>query len=92
MVIPLNCFSPKNSLRSINSKTVFYLINALNGVVYFFITPFNNDSTKSTINIKKIILAIPAAAPAMPPNPRMAAMIAIITNVIVQRNIIYGFS
>lgn len=54
-------------------------------------TPLNSDSTKSTINIKNIILAIPAAAPAMPPNPRTAAMIAIITNVIVQRNIIFSF-
>jgi hypothetical protein len=59
--------------------------------IYFFTTPFNKDSTKSTINIKKTILAIPAAAPAIPPNPRMAAMIAIITNVIVQRNIFFGF-
>ncbi len=57
--------------------------------IYFFTAPFNNDSTKSTINIKNTILAIPAAAPAMPPKPRTAAMIAIITNVIVQRNIIF---
>lgn len=39
-----------------------------------------------------MIFAIPAAAPATPPNPRIAAIIAIITNVIVQRNIINGFS
>ena len=38
-----------------------------------------------------MILAIPAAAPAIPPNPSMAAMIAIITNVIVQRNIMFKF-
>lgn len=38
-----------------------------------------------------MILAIPAAAPAMPPNPKMAAITAIITNVIVQRNIFNDF-
>lgn len=54
-------------------------------------TPFNKDSTKSTMNIKNTTLAIPAAAPAIPPNPRIAAIIAIITNVIVQRNIFFGF-
>lgn len=41
--------------------------------------------------MKKNILAIPADAPAIPPNPKTAAMIAIIINVIVQRNIILKF-
>ena len=34
---------------------------------------------------------MPAAAPAIPPKPKIAAMIAMTTNVIVQRNIIYKF-
>ncbi|WP_377114844.1 hypothetical protein [Pseudoalteromonas sp. M58] len=35
-----------------------------------------------------MILAIPAAAPAIPPNPKTAAISAITKNVIVQRNIV----
>ncbi len=35
-----------------------------------------------------MILATPAAAPAIPPNPRTAAINAITTNAITQRNII----
>ena len=58
---------------------------------YFFKTPFNKDSTKSTRNIKKIILAIPADAPAIPPKPNTAAMIAIIIKMIVHRNILIVF-
>ena len=38
-----------------------------------------------------MILAIPAAAPAIPPNPKTAAINAITTNVIVQRNISFKF-
>jgi hypothetical protein len=38
-----------------------------------------------------MIFAIPAAAPAIPPNPKTAAIIAIIINVIVQRNIMNSF-
>ena len=40
------------------------------------------------MNMKNNILAIPAAPAAIPPNPKKAAMIANIINVIVQRNII----
>jgi len=58
---------------------------------YLLTAPLRSDSTKSTKNTKNRILAIPADAPAIPPNPKTAAMIAIITNVIVQRNIIFGF-
>lgn len=43
------------------------------------------------MNIKKHILAIPADAPAIPLKLNIPAMIAIITNVIVQRNIILIF-
>ena len=41
--------------------------------------------------MKNRILAIPAEAPAIPPNPRIPAIIAIIMNVIVQRNIVLEF-
>jgi len=43
------------------------------------------------MKIKKNILAIPADAPAMPLNPRIPAIIAIIINIIVQRNIKFEF-
>jgi len=57
--------------------------------LYFLTRPLNSEITKSIKKIKKITLAIPAAAPAIPPNPRTAAINAIITNVIVQRNIFF---
>lgn len=44
-----------------------------------------------TIKIKKIILAIPADAPAIPPNPKIAAIIAMTIKIIVQRNIVLSF-
>ena len=47
---------------------------------------FNNDSTNSTKKIKKIIFAIPAAAPAIPPKPKMAAIIATTKKVNAQFN------
>ena len=47
------------------------------------------DNINNTINTKNNILAIPAEAPAIPPNPKTPAMIAIITNVIVHLNIIF---
>jgi len=50
--------------------------------------PKINDKTNKTMNMKNRILAIEAAPAAKPPNPKMAAMIATIKNVIVQRNII----
>ena len=49
------------------------------------------DSTNNTINTKNNILAIPAEAPAIPLNPKIPAINAIIMNVIVQRNISFGF-
>jgi hypothetical protein len=60
-------------------------------LIYDFTPFFNRDSTNSTINTKNKILAIPAEAPAIPPNPKTPAINAIIINVIVQRNIIFGF-
>lgn len=49
--------------------------------------PVNSDITNNTRKRKKINFAIPAAPAAIPPNPKMAAMIATIRNMIVQRNI-----
>ncbi|KJD32880.1 hypothetical protein PK35_07835 [Tamlana nanhaiensis] len=59
---------------------------------YFLTNPFKRDKTNNTKNIKKHILAIPADAPAIPPKPKTPAISAMITNVIVQRNIILIFS
>jgi hypothetical protein len=50
-----------------------------------------SDKRNNTINIKNKILAIPAAPAAMPPNPKMAAIIATIRNITVQRNITLNF-
>tara|TARA_R100001230_G_C5667077_1_gene171778 strand:+ start:1155 stop:1355 length:201 start_codon:yes stop_codon:yes gene_type:complete len=49
------------------------------------------ETINKTINMKNKILAIPAAAPAIPPNPNIPAIIAMIINVIVQRNIMCVF-
>ncbi|GGG58382.1 hypothetical protein GCM10010976_31500 [Bizionia arctica] len=51
----------------------------------------NNETINSTIKMKNKILAIPADAPAIPPNPKTPAISAIIIKVIVQRNIIFVF-
>ena len=55
-------------------------------------TPLRSDSTKSTKKIKNKILAIPAEAPAIPPKPKTPAISAMTTNIIVQRNIFFGFN
>jgi hypothetical protein len=57
----------------------------------FFADPLKREITNNIKNRKKHIFAIVAAPPAIPPNPKIPAMIAIITNVIVQRNIILNF-
>jgi hypothetical protein len=49
--------------------------------------PNRRETTNRTRNTKKRILAIPAAVPAMPPNPSTAAMSAITRNVIAQLSI-----
>ena len=51
-----------------------------------------NDKIKSTRKIKKSTLAIDVAPAAIPPKPKIAAMIAITKNIIVQRNITCGFN
>ena len=74
----------------IRKKSCFIALRLIinqNFYIYFFTTIFNNDNTKSTINTKDKIFAIPADAPAIPPNPKIPAIIAMITNVNVQRNI-----
>ncbi len=47
-------------------------------------------NTKSTRKIKNRIFAILAAPDAIPPKPKMAAMIATIRKIIVQRNITFN--
>jgi hypothetical protein len=51
-----------------------------------------SDIRNNTINIKNKTLAIDAAPAAMPPNPKMAAIIATTRKITVQRNIILKFS
>ena len=55
------------------------------------LAPKSSVTTKSVRNMKNKILAIEAAPAAMPPKPKMAAMIAIMKNVIDQRNISLTF-
>ena len=84
-----------------NTKLCSYLCstnNRLNAAYssYFCICykvdlPLIKESRNSTKKIKNKILAIPAAPAAMPPNPNIAAIIAITRNVIVQPNIIVIF-
>jgi hypothetical protein len=50
-----------------------------------------SDTINKTRNIKNKILAIEAAPAATPPNPNIAATIATIKNITVQRNIAFGF-
>ena len=51
------------------------------------LAPNTSDSTKSTKKIKNKTFAIEAAPAAIPPNPKIAATIAMIRKVTVQRNI-----
>ncbi len=53
--------------------------------------PKSKLRTNSTKKTKNKILAIPAAPAAIPPNPNIAAMMATIKKMTVQRNIIKGF-
>jgi hypothetical protein len=56
------------------------------------LAPNTSESTKSTKKIKNNTFAIEAAPAAIPPNPKIAATIAIIKNVTVQRNIRIEFN
>jgi hypothetical protein len=53
--------------------------------------PKIKDNKKSTIKMKNKIFAIEAAPDAIPPKPKTAAMMAIIKNMTVQRNISFKF-
>jgi hypothetical protein len=53
--------------------------------------PNISDNTNNTRKMKNRILAIPAAPAATPPKPKMAAIIATIRNITVQRNIRFQF-
>ncbi len=53
--------------------------------------PNNKLNTKSTKKTKNKILAIPAAPAAIPPKPNIAAMMATIKKITVQRNIVKVF-
>lgn len=57
----------------------FYLLNRLD----------SKESTNRTKNIQKIIIAISVAPAAMPPNPKIPAIIAITRKITIQRIIIY---
>lgn len=59
--------------------------------VVLFRAPVIMLISRNARKIKNRILAIPAAEPAMPPNPRTPATIAIIKNVIDQFNIMPPF-
>jgi hypothetical protein len=50
-----------------------------------------NDRMNNTRKIKNITLAIEAAPAAIPPNPKMAAIIATTRKITVQRNIVRSF-
>ena len=53
--------------------------------------PTNRDTINSTRNTKNKIFAIDTAVPAMPPNPNIAAIIAMTKNVIAQPIIFSSF-
>ena len=58
---------------------------------YFRNKPVNSDIRNNTIKMKNKILAMEAAPAAIPPNPKIAAMMATIKKISAQRNIIIQF-
>jgi hypothetical protein len=50
--------------------------------------PVKKDRIQTTKKTKNKIFAIPAAVPAIPPNPRIAAIIAMIKKIKVQRSMV----
>ena len=54
--------------------------------------PNMSETRNNTMKMKNKILAMEAAPAATPPNPKIAAMIATIKNITVQRSIKYDFS
>lgn len=63
------------------------LFNMIRQFFYTRFLPVMRDITNKIKKIKKAILANDVAAPAIPLNPKIPAIIAIIINMIVQRNI-----
>lgn len=60
--------------------------------MYYFLNKLDNkDSTRSTKKIQKIIIAMSVAPSAMPPKPKIAAMMAITRKITIQRIITYQF-
>ena len=59
--------------------------------MFVLLLPNNKLNTNNTKKIKNKILAIEAAPEAIPPNPKMAAIIATTKKITVQRNIIKSF-
>jgi len=80
----------------LNKKSRPYFKTGINFILYRhllkMLAPNTSDSTKSTKKIKNKTLAIDAAPSAIPPNPKIAATIAIIRKVTVQRNIGFEFN
>lgn len=79
-LVYLSDFLKLNSIKKAEINSAF--------VVYLFL-PNIKDTINNTKNIKNSIFEIPAAVPAIPPKPSMAAMIAIIRNIIEYFNIVY---
>jgi hypothetical protein len=69
----------------------FFLFILLSYTLLLADRPKISETINKTRKIKNNILAMEAAPAAMPPNPKMAAMIATIRNITVQRNIVYSF-
>ncbi|KYG78605.1 hypothetical protein MB14_17905 [Roseivirga ehrenbergii] len=77
--------------RFLNFQKPFYLIYIKSSAYRPLVTPLKRETTSSTTKMKNTILAKEAAPAAMPPKPKIPAIIAITKNVIVQRNISVGF-
>jgi hypothetical protein len=63
------------------------VIDNIENVLYSTDLPRIKDNINRIIKIKNRTLAMPAAPAAIPPNPKIAAIIAITRKIIVQRNI-----
>lgn len=70
-------------------QTIIFSIYISSVTVPFL--PAISEIKNSTINKKNKNLAMPAAPAAIPPKPKIAAMMATIKNITVQRNITYNF-
>jgi hypothetical protein len=80
----LSGLKKENPLIYVNG---FFLIN-INSGRHLLTDPVMRDITNKTRKIKNKTLAIPAAPDAIPPNPKIAATMAMIRNVTVHRSIV----